>query len=62
MLTALNKKGRSIRIRIETHERTGVEFTYRDKKGRSIRIRIETLLKAFVLKGLRLIKKEDPLE
>ena len=40
-----NKKGRSIRIRIETIPGVSVSpFVFTDKKGRSIRIRIETLL------------------
>ncbi len=36
------KKGRSIRIRIETNERSISERDSAYKKGRSIRIRIET--------------------
>ena len=37
-----DKKGRSIRIRIETGIFVGVSSTSDYKKGRSIRIRIET--------------------
>ena len=39
----LNKKGRSIRIRIETgFQRLNIKISFLNKKGRSIRIRIET--------------------
>ena len=41
--SSLHKKGRSIRIRIETNERNlSKRDSNEDKKGRSIRIRIET--------------------
>ena len=40
-----NKKGRSIRIRIETRLEENDNIEKLNKKGRSIRIRIETILK-----------------
>ena len=38
----IDKKGRSIRIRIETNKASKIGTSRRNKKGRSIRIRIET--------------------
>ena len=57
------KKGRSIRIRIETNDvYVEREVRKKNKKGRSIRIRIETLLFFVLFQKLINIKKEDPLE
>ena len=41
-MEVLDKKGRSIRIRIETFTSSNTAFSKYNKKGRSIRIRIET--------------------
>ena len=56
------KKGRSIRIRIETTRHTNRKGSNNDKKGRSIRIRIETKWYQDHYEELSIIKKEDPLE
>ena len=58
-----HKKGRSIRIRIETnYELKEITENEYNKKGRSIRIRIETL-PLWLQPGQPFeIKKEDPLE
>ena len=57
------KKGRSIRIRIETWLWEVDQFPENpNKKGRSIRIRIETVQVYVVFDCLFNIKKEDLLE
>ena len=56
------KKGRSIRIRIETGFSGEYEHRCADKKGRSIRIRIETFFDDRYYFFFENIKKEDPLE
>ena len=61
-MTSFNKKGRSIRIRIETGEVKGFAWRVQYKKGRSIRIRIETPLSIKLFLFFCFIKKEDPLE
>ena len=57
-----NKKGRSIRIRIETGSASTDHDNNMYKKGRSIRIRIETYKWFNHQLWSTNIKKEDPLE
>ena len=57
-----NKKGRSIRIRIETKHSQPYLVGGLYKKGRSIRIRIETSHHDKTREEISVIKKEDPLE
>ena len=57
-----DKKGRSIRIRIETVVLCLISRLNLYKKGRSIRIRIETYFHNLMQNANNLIKKEDPLE